>query len=676
MVLATFQLLVRRWLRTPGFYGLILCFVAGIRLNAASILIGQTVSPPGDLSKYLPPESAKTIRIDDLWRVDTGKMGFVGVIAATNATGQLVVTGVAPQSPAFKAGVRTNDVVLSLNGETVASPEALRLLIESNQPGQAVTLSLRRNATTMEVTAKLAALGAVGRPMERIRLGVVTGDVLLRGGVRVNELDDDSTGADAGLKVGDDILRVNGTRITETNRLADLLTDIATDNTATLTVVRAGEEIPLQTRLAPVDGPDRPASSFAYRAGYGPRGYNARARRDVLRIAIIGLEFPDVRHNPNIAPQDWEQAFFSTKSYVRQSATGQSVHGSLNDFYQEQSSGTMRVGGRMLGWLEMSRNRESYSAAANNPAVNGRGNQRFGGDGPLMTEALEKLVARESSAVFSNFDGFFFIYAGDAATRNDNDVFWPHTSLTFFQNRAIRYSVSFEGGDRMTDISILCHETGHILGLPDLYVRPPQIPALATSGTPGSTIGIGSRAAPPRPRNVNPYAETLANWDLMAIQAGNGRPEHMSAWSKEQLGWIKPAVIDPRLPQQLILSPIENSSNQCVKIPLRPDGSEYLLLENRRRIGFDESLPGEGLLIWRVVYGRPVLEEAHGYRGANAASISPTRIPYPTERNNSFTPFSMPASAAYTGDELPVYLNNIRRLPDGRIALSVGNGYM
>ena len=673
MVFAALQSSACRKLRKARFCGLLWCLAAGVQLHAASILIGQPVSSPGDLSKFVPAESAKTIRIDELWRADTGKMGFVGITAATNATGQSVVTGVAPESPAHKAGVKTDDVVLSLNGEMVESPDALRSLIESNLPGENITLALQRNAARMEVTAKLMPLGSVGRPMERIRLGVVTGEPLLRGGVRVNELDDDSTGASAGLKVGDVILRVNGTRITETNRLGDLLGDIASDNNATLTIIRAGDELPLQVRLAPVDGPDRPASSFAYRAGYGPRGYNARARRDVLRIAIIGIEFPDVRHNPNIGPQDWEQAFFSTKTYIRESATGQTVHGSLNDYYQEQSAGTMRVGGRMLGWLTMSQNRDKYSAAANR-ATAIRSNQRFGSDGPLMTEALQKLVMRESGAVFSNFDGFFFIYAGDVATRNDDDVFWPHTSLTFFQNRAIRYSVSFEGGDRMTDISVLCHETGHILGLPDLYVRPPQIPALATLGTPNATTG--SRSTPPRVRNVNPYVETLANWDLMAIQAGYGKPEHMSAWSKEQLGWIKPAVIDPRVPQQLILSPIENSGNQCVKIPLRPDGSEYLLLENRRHIGFDESLPGEGLLIWRVVYGRPVLEEAHGYSGANAASISQTRIPYPTERNNSFTPFSTPSSAAYTGDELPVYINNIRRLPDGRIALSIGNGYM
>jgi hypothetical protein len=51
------------------------------------------------------------------------------------------------------------------------------------------------------------------------------------------------------------------------------------------------------------------------------------------------------------------------------------------------------------------------------------------------------------------------------------------------------------------------------------------------------------------------------------------------------------------------------------KVLARPDGSEYFLLENRRKKGFDVSLPAEGLLIWRVIANRPILEESHGVEG-------------------------------------------------------------
>ena len=96
------------------------------------------------------------------------------------------------------------------------------------------------------------------------------------------------------------------------------------------------------------------------------------------------------------------------------------------------------------------------------------------------------------------------------------------------------------------------------------------------------------------------------------------RPQHLSAWSKEKLGWLKPTVIDPTVEQKLILAPIEDLPGECLKILVRSDGSEYFLLENRAKKGFDQDLPAEGLLIWRVVNDQPILEESHGVDGPPA----------------------------------------------------------
>ena len=76
----------------------------------------------------------------------------------------------------------------------------------------------------------------------------------------------------------------------------------------------------------------------------------------------------------------------------------------------------------------------------------------------------------------------------------------------------------------MNDISVFCHEFGHMLGLPDLYARPEQ-----------------------------PGSEGVWQWCAMSNQIGSGRPQHFCAWSKEQLGWVKPTVIDPRVKQKLVL---------------------------------------------------------------------------------------------------------------------------
>jgi hypothetical protein len=151
---------------------------------------------------------------------------------------------------------------------------------------------------------------------------------------------------------------------------------------------------------------------------------------------------------------------------------------------------------------------------------------------------------------------------------------------------------------------------------------------------------------------------------------------HFSAWCKEQLGWLKPAVVDPRTQQKLILAPVEGSARECFKVLIKPDGSEYLLLENRVRRQFDHDLPAEGLLIWRVVDGKPVLEESHGITTPDGPMRFLGSIPYPSPSNNAFTPFTTPSSTARKGSGLPVHITNIRRLPDGRITFFLGYEYL
>ena len=84
------------------------------------------------------------------------------------------------------------------------------------------------------------------------------------------------------------------------------------------------------------------------------------------------------------------------------------------------------------------------------------------------------------------------------------------------------------------------------------------------------------------------------------------------------------------------------------------------------------SLPADGLLIWRVIGNRPVLEESHGVAGPAGPRSFLSSVPYPSNANDAFTPFTTPSSRSQLGGGLPVYITNIRRLDDGRITLQVG----
>ena len=107
------------------------------------------------------------------------------------------------------------------------------------------------------------------------------------------------------------------------------------------------------------------------------------------------------------------------------------------------------------------------------------------------------------------------------------------------------------------------------------------------------------------------------------------RPFHLCAWCKMVIGWVRPAIIDPSKPQKIALRPILSSGNECVRVLLKPDGSEYLLLSNRRREGFMTELPSAGLVVLKVgPNDRPSapqkqvqLLEAHGLGPARRSEL-------------------------------------------------------
>ncbi|MBO4384762.1 MAG: trypsin-like peptidase domain-containing protein [Clostridia bacterium] len=65
------------------------------------------------------------------------------------------VVTVVEGSPAAKAGVRENDIIVKINGETVSSSTALRVRINSFSVGDVITLTILRGNSTIELTVKL-----------------------------------------------------------------------------------------------------------------------------------------------------------------------------------------------------------------------------------------------------------------------------------------------------------------------------------------------------------------------------------------------------------------------------------------------------------------------------------------------------------------------------------------
>lgn len=66
------------------------------------------------------------------------------------------VTMVDQDAPAGKAGLKEQDVILTLNGNDVQSVEQLRRMIRETPPGRAVTLGISRNGQAMTIKVELA----------------------------------------------------------------------------------------------------------------------------------------------------------------------------------------------------------------------------------------------------------------------------------------------------------------------------------------------------------------------------------------------------------------------------------------------------------------------------------------------------------------------------------------
>lgn len=547
-----------------------------------------------------------------------------------------MVGDVAADSPAAKAGVKRGDFLTKADGKPIAGSAALRALLQSKSPGNSLRITVTRGSKAVEVTATLTAPSRPMRPgSPRAALGIQVEARKDAEGVVIKQIESGSIAERARLKVDEVVLKIDDTALISQEKLREFIAGKQPNDVVTLTLLLAEKQVEMKVRLgAEGDGPRR--GGFGGRRGPGGAGWNMRRpaywTKDNYKLAIVIIDYPDVKHNEKVPAKAWHESMFSKGTY-KKTATGQTAYGSLYDYYLEQSYGHLKISGKAFEPVVVSKKRAEYGTPGSSRTA-------------LLSEALDKLLARDGKDALKDFDGLIFIYAGGRMSVPRGSLYWPHRSSVSHSGKRWPYFICNEGGERMGNISVYAHEFGHMLGLPDLYARP-----------------------------ENPGSEGLAVWCAMSNQAGNGRPQHFSAWCKEKLGWVKPKVIDPKVPQKLILAPIEDSPNECFKILVRGDGSEYLLLENRAKKGFDASLPAGGLLIWRVVGNRPILEESHGVEGASGPRVFSTSVPFPSAANDSFTPFTTPSSRSQLGGGTPVHITSIRRLPDGRVTFHIGYEY-
>ncbi len=100
---------------------------------------------------------SNTVRSVVTQLIATGKAehAFLGVTIDSSASNALIA-GVRPGTPAAEAGLKKGDVVTSLGGKKISTPDELASVINSYKPGDTVTVTYERGGESHSVQVKLA----------------------------------------------------------------------------------------------------------------------------------------------------------------------------------------------------------------------------------------------------------------------------------------------------------------------------------------------------------------------------------------------------------------------------------------------------------------------------------------------------------------------------------------
>jgi M6 family metalloprotease-like protein len=190
----------------------------------------------------------------------------------------------------------------------------------------------------------------------------------------------------------------------------------------------------------------------------------------------------------------------------------------------------------------------------------------------------DAVKAADSQVDFSHYDVVYVVapkgsgverspafqaYAGSGIEADGNELRW---GATFFEDT--RSSAEYAG-------NVLIHETGHIIGLPDLYDVPNPDPTYW------------------------PLFRFAGGWDMMSW---NDPGTHFLAWNKWKLGWLDSSqltCLDGPGELTTTITPLARQGGlKAVVLPMGP--SSAYVVEARRKIGEDSGLCDTGVLVYSV----------------------------------------------------------------------------
>ncbi|WP_317889755.1 trypsin-like peptidase domain-containing protein [Spongiibacter pelagi] len=140
----------------PGNSGGALIDIQGRLLGINTVIYTQTGGATG-IGLAIPSDLALRT-MSDLIQYGRPVRGWLGIEVRPLFNGEngVMVTGVANNSPASAAGVKSGDILVEINGEAVGDGHEGMKLIAFTRPGEKVTLSLFRNQEKLKVETEVS----------------------------------------------------------------------------------------------------------------------------------------------------------------------------------------------------------------------------------------------------------------------------------------------------------------------------------------------------------------------------------------------------------------------------------------------------------------------------------------------------------------------------------------
>ena len=178
-----------------------------------------------------------------------------------------LITQVAPNSPASKAGMRAGDVILKFNGTPISRTSDLLNYLNRTLPNQSINLEVLRDDKPRVISATLTTspddtpAKSTGASTTKAQKGPILGISIrglspaelerlnVKGGVYVQDVVRGGLAAQSRIQAGDVITQINGKQISGANDFVESVSNLKNNTVARVAIVRQDQNAILGLRI-------------------------------------------------------------------------------------------------------------------------------------------------------------------------------------------------------------------------------------------------------------------------------------------------------------------------------------------------------------------------------------------------------------------------------------------